>query len=85
MWSTLRHPNILPFYGFTDDMEPFQPFGGWISPFVSKRVETYIIFFYGAPPHSTTLKRLIGGGSRLQISPAILEVCRTMSIHATVL
>jgi hypothetical protein len=31
-WSVLRHPNILPLYGFADDDEHFQPFGAFVSP-----------------------------------------------------
>jgi len=31
-WGRLRHPNVLPLYGFADDHELFQPFGALISP-----------------------------------------------------
>lgn len=35
-WSALRHPNILPMYGFADDDEHFQPFGAFISPWYER-------------------------------------------------
>jgi hypothetical protein len=31
-WGAVKHPNILPLYGFADDEDLFQPFGALISP-----------------------------------------------------
>jgi hypothetical protein len=31
-WGALRHPNILPLYGFVDDDEMFRPHGALVSP-----------------------------------------------------
>ncbi|KIM23626.1 hypothetical protein M408DRAFT_77286, partial [Serendipita vermifera MAFF 305830] len=35
-WSQLRHPNILPLYGFADGEELFEPFGAFISPWCAR-------------------------------------------------
>lgn len=32
VWAGLRHPNVLPLYGFVKDHELFHPFGALISP-----------------------------------------------------
>jgi hypothetical protein len=42
VWGRLRHPNVLPLYGFADDYELFQPLGALISP-VSPRIDMVVV------------------------------------------